>query len=389
MRTIVSYPPMRAGFFLGAALLASLLSACSRPAAAPEPVRAVKLLTVAEQPQQAQLEYAGEVRARIETALGFQVAGKLVRRTVELGQAVQPGQLLAQIDAQDYALAAQAAQAQLAAAATQRDLAAAELKRFTPLKEQNFISGAELERRQAQYDAAQAQWQQARAQAQAQGNQQGYTRLLAGAPGVVTAIEAEPGQVLAAGQPVLRVAQDGLRDAVFAVPEDEVGQMQVGQKVLVRAWSGGATWRAVVRDVAASADRVTRTFTVKAALGGEALPPLGATVYVRPAALETVGQPALLLPTSALFAQGQQTAVWLFDPASSTVRAQVIEVARQDGNQVVVAAGLAAGNQVVATGVHVLAPGQKVSVYEKKTTETVANQASAAIKKIVDGTQPQ
>lgn len=372
----------RAGLFLCTLALGAALAGCSRPEPPPEPVRAVKLLTVGASEVQAQRLFAADVRARVESRLGFRVAGKLVQRHVELGQAVRAGQLLAQLDARDYRLAVQAAQAQVAAATTQRDLAQADYERFAQLKAQNFISGAELDRRRASLQAAQAQLTQALAQASSQGNQENYTQLRADADGVVTAIEAEPGQVLEPGQTVLRLAQDGARDAVFAVPEDLVSQLRVGQEVAVRPWGGAAEGvaklRATVRDIAASADPVTRTFTVKAALSGSPLPPLGATLTVYPSAFAPRGVQALRLPTSALWAQGQQTAVWVFDAASSTVRAQVIEVAQVDGNEVLVRAGLQAGAQVVATGVHVLAPGQKVSIYQAKTAPEAAKQAQAA-----------
>ena len=372
----------RAGLFLCTLALGAALAGCSRPEPPPEPVRAVKLLTVGASEVQAQRLFAADVRARVESRLGFRVAGKLVQRPVELGQAVRAGQLLAQLDARDYRLAVQAAQAQVAAATTQRDLAQADYERFAQLKAQNFISGAELDRRRASLQAAQAQLTQALAQASSQGNQENYTQLRADADGVVTAIEAEPGQVLEQGQTVLRLAQGGARDAVFAVPEDLVGQLRVGQEVAVRPWGGAAEGaaklRATVRDIAASADPVTRTFTVKAALSGSPLPPLGATLTVYPSAFAPSGVQALRLPTSALWAQGQQTAVWVFDAARSTVRAQVIEVAQVDGNEVLVRAGLQAGAQVVATGVHVLAPGQKVSIYQAKTAPEAAKQAQAA-----------
>ena len=133
---------------------ALMLAACSRPEPAPEPVRAVKLLTVGAQSLVAQAEYAGEVRARTESRLGFRVGGKLVERPAEVGQRVVAGQLLARLDAQDLALAGQAAQAGVAAAQTQRDLAAADLKRFQTLLAQGFVSSAEIERRQATLDAA-------------------------------------------------------------------------------------------------------------------------------------------------------------------------------------------------------------------------------------------
>jgi len=146
---------------LGAAAL--VLAACGKPAPAPEPVRAVKVITVGSAPGAVELEFSAEVRAQVESRLGFRVAGKIQQRHAELGQRVQAGQLLAQLDPQDYQLAADAARAQVAAATTQRDLAAADYRRFAALKDQNFISGAELERRETALKAAQAQLDQAEA----------------------------------------------------------------------------------------------------------------------------------------------------------------------------------------------------------------------------------
>jgi len=359
-------PPSRKGLFWVCAAT-FCLAACSRPAPTPEPLRAVKLLTVGASALQAQQEYAGEVRARTESRLGFRVAGKIVQRQAELGAHVRPGELLAQLDPQDYQLAAQAAQAQVTAAQTQQELAAADYQRYARLQTQNFISGAELERREATLKAAQATLAQARAQASAQGNQTGYTRLLSDVAGIITSIDAEPGQVVAAGAPVLRIAQDGPRDVVFAVPEDKVASVRTGQAVQVRSWTQGALLSGRVREVAASADSVTRTYTIKVALEGANPLPLGATAYVLPQSLGRAGQAAVTLPTTALLQQGDGTAVWVYDPATSTVRAQKIEVATADGNAAVVASGLTPGMQVVATGVHVLSPGQKVTVYQPKT----------------------
>lgn len=369
----------RPGLFLWSLLaVAALLAGCSRSEPAPEPVRAVKLITVGAGALQTRLEYAGEVRARIESRLSFRVAGKIVQRHVELGQHVKPGQLLAQLDPQDYVLAAEAARAQMVSATTQRDLAAADFKRYAQLKDQNFISGAELERREATLKAAQATLDQARAQASSQGNQTAYTRLAADVAGVVTSIDAEPGQVVTAGAPVVRIAQDGARDVVFAVPEDKVARVRVGQEVQVRSWSGGDAIAGRVRDVAASADPVTRTFTVKVAVEGPQVPALGATVYALPAALSHEGVQAIKLPTSALRQEGGQTAVWVFDAATGTVRSQAVKIATADGNEAVVADGLAPGTQVVATGVHVLSPGQKVTVYKPKAPLAEDRQAQAA-----------
>lgn len=349
-------------------LLASLLlAACSKPAPAPEPLRSVKVITVGDGPLTSGVEFAGEVRARVESRLGFRVAGKLLQRQAEPGQGVKAGQLLAQLDPQDYQLAQEAAQAQVAAARTQRDLAAAEFKRFQALQQQNFISGAELERRETTLKAAQAQLDQAQAQLASQGNQADYTRLTAPAAGIVTAVEAEPGQVLAAGTPVLRLALDGPRDAVFSVPEDRVGAIRVGSGVQIKPWGGAQAVAGQVREVGAIADPVTRTFLVKAALPATARLPLGITLTVAPQALARgQAEPAAVikLPTSALRQEGGVTAVWVLDAATMTVQSQPVQLAGADGNEVVVASGLQPGMQVVAAGVHVLQPGQKVTLWK-------------------------
>ncbi|PKO62657.1 MAG: efflux RND transporter periplasmic adaptor subunit [Betaproteobacteria bacterium HGW-Betaproteobacteria-18] len=352
---------IKAGWVL---VLAAALAACSRPSPPTEPIRAVKVITVGVQSTGGTLEYAGEVRARVESRLGFRVGGKLIERPVELGQRVKVGQLLARLDPQDFKLATDAVRAQVAAARTNRDLAAADLKRYTELRNQNFIGAAELERRDAVFKAAQAQLDQAQAQLSAQGNQAGYANLHADAAGVVTAVLAERGQVVAAGIPVLQIAQDGARDVVFAVPEDKVAAIRPGTPAQVRVWSSAGTLKGVVREVAASADPVTRTFTVKVALQAKDDLALGSTVSVLPAALQHAGTPVIKLPTSALWQQGQATAVWVLDSASMTVKPQTVQISTADGNDVVVVGGLQPGMQVVVAGVHVLAPGQKVTLYQ-------------------------
>ncbi|MBE7940058.1 MULTISPECIES: efflux RND transporter periplasmic adaptor subunit [Ramlibacter] len=355
---------VRAASLFVPVLLGASLSGCSRPEPAPEPVRAVKVMTVGVDRYAAGHEFAGEVRARVESRLGFRVGGKIVRREAELGQRVKPGQVLAQLDPRDLQLAAEAAKAQVAAALTNRDLAAADYKRYAALREQNFISGAELERRDTTLKAAQAQLEQAQAQLAAQGNQAGYANLVADVAGVVTAVEAEAGQVVSAGTPVVRVAQDGARDVVFVVGEDRIAAVKPGSPVSIRSWSDNRSFEGKVREVAASADPVTRTFQVKVGIDPALAPPLGATVYVSPQSLSLAGTPVIKLPTSALRQEGQGSAVWVLDRGSMTVKSQPVQVATADGNEAVIASGLAPGMTVVVAGVHVLAPGQKVSLWQ-------------------------
>ena len=342
-----------------------LLPGCSKPAPPVEPLRAVKVVLVATDGIGSGAEYAAEVRPRVESRLGFRVGGKLLRRMVEVGQQVKAGQALAELDARDLALSADSAQAQLNAAVANRDLAAADYRRFKDLREQNFISSAELERRDASFKAAQSQVDQAQAQVSAQGNQTSYATLVADASGVITAVDAEPGQVLAAGSPVVRIAQDGPRDIVFSVPEDKVGMVRIGSGVEVRAWSNPSVYQGKVREVGALADPVTRTFVIKAALAGSDVLPLGSTVSAVPRALDRTGTHVIKLPTSALQHDGKNAAVWVVERPGMTLRLQPITIATADGNQVVVSSGLTPGMEVVATGVHVLSPGQKVTIYQQ------------------------
>lgn len=366
------------------AAISALLAACSKPAPPEEPVRAVKVMTVGINTFSSGYEFAGEVKAQVESRLAFRVGGKIIKRQAELGQRVKAGQVLAQLDPQDYKLAFDAAKAQLQLAATNRDLAAADFKRYAALKEQSFISGAELERRETALKAAQAQVDQAQSQLNVQGNQATYAVLVADVAGVVTAIEAEPGQVVSAGTPVIRIAADGPRDVVFSVPEDKVAGIKLGMQVKVRGWAQdaqAASAVAKVREVSASADPATRTYQVKLALDGKTpAPPLGATMYVLPEGLGGVqGMPVIKLPTTALRQEGQASAVWLLDKASMTVKSQIVQIATADGNEAVIAAGLQPGMLVVSAGVHVLSPGQKVTIYQEKTAVGQENRAQTAI----------
>jgi len=365
------------------ALLATLslaLAACSKPESAPEPVRAVRTVTVASGAAGGVHEYAAEVRARTETRLGFRVAGKLTSRMAEVGQRVKAGQVLAQLDPADLKLQQDAAQAALRAAQAAYDLSAAEFKRYKELREQGFISALELERRDTALQAQKAQLDQAKAQSAVQGNLAAYAALAATAAGVVTGVDAEVGAVLAAGAPVVRLAHDGPRDVVFAVPEDAAAGARVllgkSGALRVRPWGGAAAVPATVREVAAAADPATRTFLVKADVGAAPVQ-LGQTMTVLVELPKREG--VIKLPLTAVMRQQGQTAVWVLDRSAMTVKVQPVVVAGADGNEVVVASGLAAGATVVTAGVHTLTPGQKVKLYDEAPTAPAAAQPAASV----------
>jgi membrane fusion protein, multidrug efflux system len=345
-------------------LLAALLSACGKQPAAPEPERAVRTQLVSAGAANASHEYAAEVKARVESRLSFRVNGKLLSRPVNLGDTVKAGQVLARIDAQDLKLAEAAATAGVAAARTNRDQAGADYKRFVDLQRQGFISAAELERRDSAFKAAQAQLEQAKAQADVQGNQAGYAQLVADGAGVVTGVDAEPGQVLAAGTPVVRLALDGPRDIIFSVPEDQVTRVRAAASqpgaLKVRLWGSDKTYPLTLREVAAAADPATRTFLVKADAGKLDVK-LGQSATVVLDLPQMAG--VIKLPLAAVMQQGGKTSVWTLDGASMTVKPVPVQVGGAEGNEVIIVGGLAAGQEVVVAGVHVLNPAQKVKRY--------------------------
>lgn len=359
-------------------LVGASLVACSKPEPKAEALRAVRTLTLAPSSIKGQQQLSGEVRAAVESRLGFRVAGKITQRLIEPGQAVKAGQVLMQLDANDYALAAQAASANKGAATVNRDQAAADLKRFQEMYDKGFISAAQLDRYRTTLTAAQAALDAANAQAQSQGNQTRYTTLVADAAGVVTAVDAEVGQVVSAGTPVLRLARNGAREVVFAVPEDQLKLVKLNAPLTAHLWADeGKAIPAKVSEIAASADPVTRTYTVKAALPGDAatqaMLKLGMTATVQLDGAAS-GVAAIKLPLNAVFEQQGKSAVWLFDAASSTVQAQLVQVSGADGNEAVITGGLKPGMQVVTAGVHVLQQGQKVKLLDTATPiHSIAN----------------
>ena len=351
-------------FALALGLASAGLAGCSQPAAPAEPIRAVRTLTIGAQGGELIHEFAGQVQARLESRLSFRVPGKLVARQVNTGDHVVKGQALAQLDATDLRLSQDAARAALEAAQVNHDQNSADFKRYVDLRAQGFISAAELERRDAALKASRAQLDQARSQASVQANQAGYAVLTADADGVVTEIYADPGTVVGAGTPVLKLAHAGPRDIVFSVPEDQLMALRPlrgrAGALSVTLWSGGNPLPATVREIAGAADAVTRTFLVRAEL------PVGAAELGQTGTVRIAFAPSdatLRLPLTALMELKGQSAVWLVDRTTMTVRPQVVSVVRPDGDGLVIGGGLKAGDVVVTAGVHVLQTGQKVSFY--------------------------
>jgi RND family efflux transporter MFP subunit len=360
-------PPARFALPSLAALAVLTVAGCSQQQVATEDVRPVRTLTVSLRSTSGVAEFAGEVRPRIETRAGFQVGGRMTQRLVEVGQAVKQGQTLATIDPQDYRLAAEASEAARTSAQVDRDQQRADYKRFEDLQAKGFISQAELDRRKASLDAAEARYAQTAANARATGNQAAYAVLRAPHDAVVTAIDAEVGQVVSAGQSVVRLAQTAEKEVAIGIPEQQLALLREATDISVRLWAGGAPIKGKLREVSPVADPATRTFPARIALvnppPGVALGMTGTVAFAIP-----LPQPVLTLPLQALVVEGGATHAWRFDPASSSVQRTRVRVGNVAGNEVVIAEGLKAGDMVVTAGAHQLKDGQKVKLLSDTAT---------------------
>ncbi|MFC5462863.1 efflux RND transporter periplasmic adaptor subunit [Massilia niabensis] len=370
---------------LAMSLCALLLAACSKEEPKIENVRPVRAAVLAEGAGGTSAEFSGDVRPRFESRLGFRVAGKITRREVDVGAAVKKGEVLMQLDPQDLKLAAAAAQATLRAAETSRDLASADYKRYQELRAKNFVSQSVLDTKRAALRAAQAEADAALAAFRAQSNQAGYASLAADIDGVVTGIDAEVGQVVAAGTPVVRVARTDQVEVVIGIPEDRVGDLRKASSVTVRMWAAPAV--AIpgrVREVSPVADAATRTYTAKVAIPPSPGVRLGMTAVVQIASKNHGA--GLRAPLTALHHQKGVTSVWLVE--NGAVRLVPVQIVGQAGNDVLLEegakAGLKAGQTVVTAGVNLLRSGQKVriltaDVARRGDTEAAAAGASAGI----------
>jgi multidrug efflux system membrane fusion protein len=351
-------------------LVALFLTACSKPAPEAEAVRPVRAMVLAAGDAAVNAEFSGEVRPRIESRLGFRVGGKITERRVDVGAVVSRGQVLMQLDPQDLKLAQAQSQAALRAGETNLALAQADLKRYQELRRQNFVSQAVLDTKAAALKAAQANVDAARAAYRGQSNQAGYASLASDTDGVVTAIDAEVGQVVAAGTPVVRVARTDQMDVVIGIPEDKVGSIGSGAAVAVRLWAApGQAIAGNVREIAPVADAATRTYPVKVSIPASAGVRLGMTATVQFVSSGGAGQ--MRVPLSALHQNKGATALWLIE--NGAVRLVPVQLGAAVGNEVLVTAGVKPGQRIVTAGVNLLKNGQTVRIL----TADVARRADA------------
>lgn len=359
-------------------VLAFALAGCAGQDAAPLPPKPVLVAhpdTAAATGPGNTVAYAGEVRAREESTLSFRVPGRLARRLVDTGAVVHRGDLLAELDPDDLRLQSEAAQAQLAAAEAELARARADHARFAALAKDRLVSRSALDQQTAALRAAEGQARAARAQRDVSANQSGYTQLRAPADGAIGQRQAEAGQVLAAGQPVFTFVAEGTREVAFAVPEANLADVHVGQPVLVQLWnSGGAPLAGTIRDIAPSADPLTRTYAARATLAPEAV----AAVAVGQSARVYIGTPgtdapALRVPLPAVQRDAQgRTVVWVADPKAGRVRPVPVAVGAYAADSAPVLSGLKAGDWVVIAGAHLLTADQAVVPVDRSNRPVVA-----------------
>jgi multidrug efflux system membrane fusion protein len=345
-------------------IAAATLSACKEEAKPQEEIRPVRTITLTANAGTQQAEFSGELHARQESALSFRIPGKLISRLVDIGSEVKAGTPLAKIDAQDMALSALAAKAQADSAQTQLTQLKLDLTRSQELLAKKFVSQAEVDRIQTNVTAAQKTLQQAQAQLQLAQNQAGYTTLHANSDGVITAALAEPGQVLAAGQPVVQLAKAGEMEVFVDLPEARSQDLKPGQQTQISFWAlPGKTFAGKVREVSPAADPVSRTYRAKVTLEKPSDDiRLGMSATVKSSHSSATEASGSTLPLTAIYGKDKEQRVWLVDMQTKRVKSVPITANQLSSNEQVQVNGLKAGDIVVTAGVHLLREGQAVKL---------------------------
>jgi len=341
-------------------LLPLVLAACNHATSSSSDPRTqpplVRIASV-EMSVQSERSFSGIVAARVQSDLGFRVPGKVLERLVNAGQTVKRGQALMRIDPRDLKLAMRAHDEAVAAARTRARQAADDEVRYRDLVAAKFVSASAYDKVKAAAESARAELNAAEAQAGVARNETGYAVLLADADGVVVETLAEPGQVVAAGQVVVRVARAGLREAIIELPETL--RPAIGSTGRATLYGTGLTGTAQLRQLSDAANRQTRTFEARYVLEGRlADAPLGSTISIQISAGRSA--PALQVPIGAIFDPGAGPGVWLVEGETSRVTRRAVQIAGLSGDAASVIGNLEAGDRVVALGAHLLHEGEHV-----------------------------
>lgn len=355
-------PRARAPRVLGVCVLAAVvaLPACRRAEEPPPPeIRPVRVMSVEKRAAGDTVSLTGRVQAQTEVNLSFRIDGRVIERSVNVGDPIRPGQLIARLDPSNEEASLASARAQLASARAQLVEQRNNFNRQKELLAQRFISQAAFDQIAANLQSAESAVTSAQSQVDLASNRLSYTRLVADAGGTVTKVGAEPGEVVPAGRMVIQVARAGGRDAVFDVPALVKDSAPKYPEVTVTLASDPrVTGKGHVREVSPRADPIAGTFQVRIGLiDPPAAMRLGSTVVGRMRVETGVG---IEIPGSALVRKGTRPAVWIVDPKNATVSLREIDVASHDAQRVLVAGGLESGDVIVTAGVQALHTGQKV-----------------------------
>lgn len=354
-------PLMRIGLFAGSLTVALMVGGCSKPAMKDARQQSPRVeFFKAKAAGSNSRTFTGIVKARVQSDLGFRVGGKVVERSVNMGQRVQKGQILMRLDPEDLKLSAAAQQANVEAARAKYTQTSADEKRSAMLVNSGVISRREYDQDRAALDSAKAQLEAVEAQARVSSNSSEYAVLLADADGVIVQTLSEPGQVVAAGQTVIQLAHDGPREALINLPEDV--RPDLGTIASVRLYGQDQTYQARLRELSDAADPASRTFEARYVLESEAAwAPLGSTVTITLVTKQSSGNQSVLVPVGAIYDRGNGPGVWIVDDKSE-VKFRFVKIASIGQEEVVVSRGVDAGENVVALGAHLLQEGQVVNL---------------------------
>jgi RND family efflux transporter MFP subunit len=343
------------------ALIAATVTGCDKPAPPIPQARPVRAITVERRAEGETVSLTGHIRAKDQANLAFRLNGRMIERLVNVGDVLRAGQVVAKLDPQIQQNGLNSAQAELASAEAVLTQARLTFGRQQQLIKNGWTSVANFDEARQKLETTQGQVDAAQAQLRTAQEQLSYAVLSADGPGAVTAVGAEPGEVVHAGQMIVQVAREGGRDAVFDVPEQLIRtgpRDPLVEIALTNDPSVRATGR--VREVSPQADAATRTWQVKV---GIIDPPqgmeLGSTVCGR---IKLAAPPGMEVPASALTEANGRPAVWVVDPQSKTVSLREVDVLRHDPAAVVISQGLETGDLVVTAGVQTLRPGQQVQI---------------------------
>lgn len=347
---------------LASLALFGIFSGCSEQVEKEPNIRPVRAIQVTATTESFFSEYSGNVQARVESRLSFRVSGKIQTRNVDVGSFVKAGQILMQLDLEDLQLVQEQARSSEKAAQSNLELALTELKRFQELRKTDAVSQAALDLKNTAYEAAKANFEQAQAIAKAQSNQATYGTLTSNVDGVVTAIDAEIGQVAIAGIPVIQVAKNDELEIAINIPENSIENIKNSNLIEIHFWANSKDALAgKIREISPVANPATRTFFSKISIINPTpkqidFLKIGMTASVRFSS--TTENSFIQLPLSALYQDKGKTSVWVVE--QGTARLVPIQIHGIDGNRVLVTSGLSDDQYVVTAGVHVLNPGQRI-----------------------------